>query len=391
VAAALLLVIGIALFMDQVGVSPALGTFLAGVVLASSEYRHELEADIDPIKGLLLGVFFIAVGASIDFALILGRPGLILALLAGLLVVKFLVLLVLGAGFRMGRDQNLLFATAMAQSGEFAFVLFAFAGQEGVLSAEVTGTLIAVVALSMAATPLLLLLLEKLVLPRVGTRERTAREADVIDEENPVIVAGFGRFGSVVGRLLRANGVGTTVLEYDSDHVEILRKLGIQVFYGDASRTDLLHAAGAERARLLVIALDEQDRVMGLVHTVRKHFPHLTILARAAGRSEAYELLDAGVDHVYRETLESSLRMGADALHLLGFSAHQSHRMAKIFRRCDEQAVRELAGMRRDREAYFSVARQRIQDLEQLLLETLTVEEERDAGWDTDSLRKEYG
>jgi monovalent cation:proton antiporter-2 (CPA2) family protein len=391
-AAALLLVIGIALLMAEVGLSPALGTFVAGVVLANSEYRHELEADIDPFKGLLLGVFFIAVGASVDFGLIAARPGLVAGLVGALIVLKFVVLFALGRVFRMGLDQNLLFAFSLAQSGEFAFVLFSFATQHGVIGASVANPLIAVVALSMATTPLLMLLNERLVQPRFGTREREKGEADAIDEHNPVIIAGFGRFGSVVGRLLRANGVGTTVLEYDSDHVELLRKLGLKVFYGDASRYDLLRAAGAEKARLMVLALDDHERTLGLVGTVKKHFPHLTLLARAAGRPEAYELIDAGVQHVYRETLDTSLRLGVDALRLLGARSYRAHQAARTFRRHDEESVAELAQMRHDRGRYLSEARQRIQALEQTLLDELRWEpDDRDAGWDTESLRDEFG
>ncbi len=391
-AAALLLVIGIALLMAQVGLSPALGTFLAGVVLAESEYRHELEADIDPFKGLLLGVFFIAVGASVDFALIVSQPATIAALVAGLVVLKFAVLFVLGRFFKMGLDQNMLFAFALAQSGEFAFVLFAFATQNNVLSSQIANPLIAVVAVSMALTPLLMLINEKLVQPRLGTREREARPPDEIDEENPVIIAGFGRFGSIVGRLLRANGVGATVLEYDSDHVELLRKLGLKVFYGDASRHDLLQAAGAEKARLIVLAIDEPDATLELVETVHKHYPHLTILARARGRLQTYQLLEKGVDHVYMETADTSLRMGIDTLRLLGFRAFQAHRAAKTFRRHEDESIRELAEMRHDRQRYISVARQRIQDLEQILLAELKEPaESRDAGWDVESLRDDFG
>jgi monovalent cation:proton antiporter-2 (CPA2) family protein len=391
-AAALLLVIGIALLMAQVGLSPALGTFLAGVVLANSEYRHELEADIDPFKGLLLGVFFIAVGASVDFGLIAERPGLVAGLVGALILLKFVVLFALGRFFRMGLDQNLLFAFSLAQSGEFAFVLFSFATQHGVIAANVANPLIAVVAISMAVTPLLVLLNERLVQPRFGTREREKGEPDAIDEHNPVIIAGFGRFGSVVGRLLRANGVGATVLEYDSDHVELLRKLGLKVFYGDASRQDLLRSAGAEQARLLILAVDDHQRTLGLVGTVKKHFPHLTILARAAGRTEAYELLDAGVQHVYRETLDTSLRLGVDALRLLGARSYQAHRAARTFRRHDEESVVELAQMRHDQSKYLSEAKQRIQSLEQILLDELHWQpDDRDAGWDTDSLREEFG
>jgi monovalent cation:proton antiporter-2 (CPA2) family protein len=391
-ATALLLIIGIALLMSRVGLSPALGTFLAGVVLANSEYRHELESEIDPFKGLLLAVFFISVGASIDFDLIANSPLLILGLVAGLMVIKFVVLLGLGRAFGMGLDQNFLFAFSLAQGGEFAFVLFSFASQNSVIPGEVTAPLIAAVAVSMALTPVLMLLNERLIQPRTGTRESVEREPDAMQEEGEVIIAGFGRFGSIVGRLLRANGVQPTVLEFDSDRVELLRKLGLQVFYGDASRTELLEAAGAAKARLLVIATEDHERIVGIVETAQKHFPNLTILARAAGRPEAYELRDLGVEHVYRETLDTSLRTGIDALRLLGRRGYQAHRAARTFRRHDEDSVRELGAMRHDRKAYFSAARERIQSLEELLLsEVEGPMEERDAGWDTDSLREEHG
>jgi len=341
-AAALLLVIGIALLMVQVGLSPALGTFLAGVLLANSEYRHELEADIEPFKGLLLGVFFIAVGASVDFGLILGDPATVVAAVGALILLKLAILLVLGRMFGMGFDQNLMFSSSLAQGGEFGFVLFSFASQQGILDPETTQRLVAVVAISMATTPVLILLNEKLLQPRFGTRERQKREADVIEEANRVIIAGFGRVGGIVGRLLRANGFGATVLEYDSDHVELLRKLGLKVFYGDASRLDLLRAAGAEKAELMVLAIDDHARLMGLVETVKKHFPHLRILARARGRIEAYDLLEKGVEHVYRESFDTSLRMGVDALRALGARAHHAHRSAQKFRRHDEAALAAL-------------------------------------------------
>ena len=390
-AAALMLVIGVALLMTKIGLSPALGTFTAGVVLANNEYRHELESDIDPFKGLLLGVFFIAVGASIDFHLIAAQPGLIAVLVAALIVVKWLVLFVLGRVFKMGFDQNLLFAFALAQGGEFAFVLFSFSVQNHIVPADIAHTLIAAVAISMALTPLMLLLNEKLIQPRTGTRSRPLKEPDAIDEDNPVIIAGFGRFGNIVGRLLAANGIESTVLEDDPDHVEVLRKLGFKVFYGDASRGDLLHAAGAQRAKLLVLAIDDQEKILQLVETAGKHFPNLKILARANGRPEAYELLDAGVEHVYRETFDTSLRLAVDALGMLGVRRFHAHRSARTFRRHDEKSVEELAAMRHDRKAYISTARQRIRDLEQILLAELQIEgESRDAGWDTDSLRDEF-
>jgi Kef-type K+ transport system membrane component KefB/voltage-gated potassium channel Kch len=391
-AAALLLVIGIALLMSQVGLSPALGAFLAGVVLAESEYRHELEGDLEPFKGLLLAVFFIAVGASMDFNLIGENPGQVALLVGGLILLKFLVLFVLGRILGMGLDQNLLFAFSLAQGGEFGFVLFSFAGQLGVIPPDTTTLLVAVVAISMALTPVLMVLNEKLVQPRFGTLEAASREPDEIHDESPVIIAGFGHFGSVAGRFLRANGIRPTVLEHDSDRVEVLRKLGLKVYYGDASRADLLRAAGAERARLLIIAVDEQDRVRAILDAARKHFPHLKLLTRVAGRPEAYELLDDGIDGIYREGVDTALRLAVDALRHLGRPAHQAHRAAKTFLRHDEDSVRELWRMRHDRSAYLSAARERISAMEQLMLSERDTEgEERDAGWDTESLRKEYG
>lgn len=392
-AAALLLVIGIALLMSKVGLSPALGTFLAGVVLANSEYRHELEGDIEPFKGLLLGLFFISVGASLDIGVITANPGRIAMLLAGLVLIKMAVLLVLGRLYKMGTDQNMLFSLALAQGGEFAFVLFSFAVQNRVMGNDLANPLISAVVLSMALTPLLMLLHEKIIQPRFGTREQEAGESDLIDEKNQIIIAGFGNFGSIVGRLLKANGVGITVLEVDSDRVELLRKLGLKVFYGDASRQDLLHAAGAEQAKGLVLAVNEHEKILDIVHMVKQHFPHLSIFARASGRTQAYELLDAGVHHVYRQTLDTSLRAGIDALHLLGFSSHQAHRATNVFRHHDETSVTELRHLRHDRKAYLSQARRRIEDLEQLLLSEFhgTDEPYRDAGWDTASMIEEFG
>jgi monovalent cation:proton antiporter-2 (CPA2) family protein len=391
-AAALLLVIGVALLMTKIGLSPALGTFVAGVVLGDNEYRHELEIDIEPFKGLLLAVFFIAVGASVDFQLIVSEPGLVTGLVGMLVLVKFIILAILGRAFRLSLDQNLLFSFALAQGSEFAYVLLSYATQNHVITIDQANPLIAAVALSMALTPLILTMNERLIQPRVGTRERDDRGADEIDEENPVLIAGFGDFGSVVGRLLFANGVRATVLDNDSDHVETLRKLGFKVYYGDASRYDLLAAAGAGKARVIVIALDSHEKILGMVHTIQKHFPDLTIVVRATGRQEAYELLEAGVEHVYRHTLDTSLRMGVDTLRLLGFRAFQAHRAARTFLRHDEESLRKLGEMRHDRKQYLTTAREQIRDLEETLLAELsTAGKERDVGWDTESLREEFG
>ncbi|MEM8994264.1 MAG: monovalent cation:proton antiporter-2 (CPA2) family protein [Acidobacteriota bacterium] len=393
-AAALLLVIGIALLMTWVGLSPALGTFLAGVVLANSEYRHELEGDIEPFKGLLLGLFFIAVGASVDFQLIGDSPGLIAALVVGLVALKLAVLFGLAKGFKMGLDQSLLFSFALAQGGEFAFVLVSFATQNHIFGTEVSAPLIAAVAVSMALTPLLLMLAEKVLLPRVGTLEDAdAREPDAIDEENPVIIAGFGRTGAVVGRFLRANGVRPTILDHDSEKVDVLRKVGIKVFYGDASRLDLLHAAGADKARLLILAIDSVEKTHLIAETARKHFPSLRIMATVATRHDAYEILDTGValEDVYREALDSALRLGVDALGALGVRSHSATRSARTFRRHEVEGLAELYGLRHDQKLYLSTAKQRVHDLERLLVsERGEGDENRDAGWDVESIRRDF-
>ncbi len=390
-AASLLLVIAIALLMTKVGLSPALGTFLAGVVLAESEYRHELEGDIEPFKGLLLGLFFIAVGAAVDFSSLAARPLLTTGLVLALVLLKLGVLLALGRVFRMRLEQSLLLAVVLAQGGEFTFVLFSFAAQNGVVDPGHAKLLVATVALSMALTPLLLLLHERVLSPLLAAAP-VSREADAIDEEGAVIIAGFGAFGSIVGRLLAANGVKATVLDVDPERVELLRRLGLKVFYGDASRLDLLHAAGAARARLLLLALDHPEKAPEVVAAAQKHFPQLTVLARASGRTDAHALLEAGVRHVYRDTLDTSLRAGVDALRLLGFRAYQAQRAAQAFRRHDERSVRELTHLRHDRAAYLDRARAAIRDLEETLRAELERRDERrDLGWDAESLREEFG
>ncbi|WP_234736750.1 monovalent cation:proton antiporter-2 (CPA2) family protein [Tellurirhabdus bombi] len=391
IATALLMVAGISILMEMVGLSPALGAFVAGVVLANSEYKHELESDIDPFKGLLLGLFFISVGASINFALIAENPLLVIGIVLGVMAAKALVLATLGKVFKLQTDQNLLFSLGLCQVGEFAFVLFSFATQNGILSQEVVDLMTAAVAISMGLTPLIFLANEKLLLPRLGTKEAVDKEQDHIEEHNTVIVAGFGRYGNIVGRFLRANNIGTTVLDFDSDRVDTLRKLGIKVYYGDASRYDLLKSAGAEKAKLMVIALDSPEKALDLVETARKHFPNLKLLVRAADRDDAYELLDVGIDHVYRETLDSSLRMGVDAMTLLGFRAYHSQRAARLFLKHDERSMSELAALRHDRKQYFSSARQRIEDLEELIKSDSSNRWLKDVGdgWDAESLRKE--
>ncbi len=368
--AALLVVVGIAAITEAVGLSAALGTFIGGVLLADSEYRHELVADIEPFKGLLLGLFFITVGASLDMPLIAREPVAILALLGAMVLVKSGVLLALGRLFRLGWDQTLLLALVLIVGDEFAFVLISLSRAQGVLGAEQAGLLTATVALSMALTPLLFLAYERIVVPRLIAARAPAKAADEIDpaavRDHEVIIAGFGRVGHVVGRMLRAHGRTATVLDLDSDYIELIRKLGFKVFYGDATRLDLLHAAGAAHAKIFVVAIDQPAQSLALVETLQKHFPHLTLLVRAEGRVHAYELQKRGVKFFYREMLGSALDLGEATLRQLGHGAHEAHRAARAFRRHDEEAVRALAEHWEDDDVYFSEARKSIEAFEKM-------------------------
>ena len=387
-AAALVLVIGIALLMARVGLSPALGTFLAGVVLAGSEYRHELEANIEPVKGLLLGVFFVAVGASMDLGLLAGAPLAIGGTVVVLLVVKLLVLGLLGRVFGLRGDQNLLFTLGLAQGGEFAFVLLSFAVQQGVLPGDEAARLIVAVSLSMALTPVLLLFYERVLQQRVGTCRAQQRPADQVESHEDVIIVGFGHFGATLGRLLRTAGHSPTVLDNDSDRVDTLRRLGLTVYFGDATRVEVLRAAGAETARLLILALDNPAAQLTIVRLAREQFPQAVIVARARGWLGAHDLMEAGVDHVFRDTLDSSLRMGAETLRLLGLRGFRAYRLARGFRRRDEAILRELLEHRHDQGEFLTRARERIHDLEQLMQAEMADQTPVDEGWDSTGLRE---
>jgi monovalent cation:proton antiporter-2 (CPA2) family protein len=391
-ATALLLVTGIAVLMTQVGLSPALGTFLAGVVLADSEYRHELESDIDPFKGLLLGLFFIAVGASIDFNLIMREPWLVLGLVLLLMVIKGLVLFTLGKLFRLKLDQNVLFAVALSQVGEFAFVLFSFSLQEGVLPKETVDMMVAVVAISMALTPLFFLLNERVIQPRIGTKEAgNDREADEIDERNPVIIAGFGHFGNTIGRFLRAHNIGMTVLDNDPERVDSLRRMGFKVYYGDATRQDLLQSAGAAHARIIIIGIEPSDKRLEMIETIKKHFPNLRMLVRATNRFDAYDQMNAGMLHIYRETLDTALRVGVDAMKFLGYRAYSAQRAARLFFKLDEANLKMLSAIR-DPDQYLLEVKAKIEELEMTIkADQENLDELRDTGWDEDSLIHEIG
>lgn len=390
IAAALLLIISIAILMTKVGLSPALGTFLAGVVLAQSEFRHELESDIEPFKGLLLGLFFLAVGASIDFQLIASNPILITELVLVLIIVKFVVLFILSKFFKMNPDAGMLFTFSLAQGGEFAFVLFSFINQNNILSEEIINPLIAAVAVSMALTPLLMIINEKYIQPRFEKKENAKKEADTIDISSQIIVAGFGRMGATIGRFLQANNVQATYLDLDPNNVELLRKLGLKVFYGDASRQDLLHAAGADEAKAIIIVVDKAEKTNEVIHTVQKHFPHLEIFTRTYSWNDSYDILDKGVKHIYRETFDTSLRLASDVLAFLGKRRYSIYRAMQIFRKHDDRFLRELATKRGDQVTMINEAKTRIESLESLMI---SVQENRgkykDIGWDAETLRED--
>jgi voltage-gated potassium channel Kch len=275
--------------------------------------------------------------------------------------------------------------------GEFAFVLFAFAGQYALIDSGIISLLIAVVAISMALTPLIFLYNERHILPRYFTKEVQEEGNDDMQQgEHPVIIAGFGRYGNIVGRFLKANGISATILDNDSDRVDLLRKFGYNVYYGDASRFDLMKAAGAERAKIIIIAMDTPEQCLEMVASVKKFFPHLKILSRAYDRNDSYDLMEAGVDHIYRETLDSSVRLGADALKMLGARAYHAQRAAKAFLMHDERSLTQLMKNRKDKDSYTTISKEQITELEELILRDMKDEDilERDSGWDSEPLRK---
>ncbi|WP_417368502.1 monovalent cation:proton antiporter-2 (CPA2) family protein [Flavobacterium beibuense] len=390
--AALLLVLLVSYIMQMVGLSPALGAFMAGVVLANSEFRHELEGDIAPFKGLLLGLFFIGVGASINFSLIMVDPVFIIVFCTLFNVIKFLVLLGIGKIYKKSSDQNLLFGFALSQGGEFGFVILGFATQLNLMPTYLASQMMAIIALSMIGTPILLFINEKWIDPFFGVKEKDSgnKYDDIEDENNDVIIAGFGNFGSTIGRLLKTNGIPATVLDMDSDRVDSLRKMGFKVYYGDASRLELLQAAGCENAKLFIAAIDNPTVNLIVVEMIRKHFPHLKILARARNRSNAFELVDMGINQFYRENLYSAVHLGVDALVELGHRRYTATRQGQRFIKYDEQAVLRLSQKRHDKKAFLMTAKEEIEMQEQLLKNDLYAQlGANDHAWESEDLRKE--
>jgi glutathione-regulated potassium-efflux system ancillary protein KefC len=356
---ALLLVIGIAELMALAGVSMALGAFLAGVLLAGSEFRHALEGDIEPFKGLLLGLFFLSVGMTIDFGLLASRPAMVALLLAGFLALKIGSLWALARTLDICRERW-LFAVLLSQGGEFAFVVFGVARDARVFTPEWESLLTIAVALSMATTPLLLIAQDRIQARKAGA----PRAADAVAPEGPVIIAGFGRFGQIVGRLLLASDIRAVVLDHDADQVDSLRKFGYRVFYGDATRLDLLEAAGARKARLLVNAIDDVEDSLKLVDRVRANFPELPILSRARNVSHYFELRLRGVTVAERETFESALRVGRSALEALGVDRFRARELADAFRRHNIASVDATLPFYQDEARRMSMAKQGREELE---------------------------
>ncbi len=364
-ASALLAAVGTAVLVSAVGLSMALGAFMAGVLLADSEYRHELEADLEPFRGLLMGLFFISVGMSVALELLLQRPLLVVALVLGMTGLKVLSIGALGRRVLRAWPDAWELGVLLSQGGEFAFVLFGLAVSYEILTGPLRDILVLVVSLSMALTPLLTLAYDRLVAPRLRTRDDRPYDRDV-EQDTPVIIAGFGRFGQVVGRVLRARGIPFTAMDADPAQIDFLKRFGNKVFYGDASRLDLLRAARADKARLFVLAIDDVQASVRTAREVQEHFPHLVIFARARNRAHAYQLMELGIQHVSRETFLSSLELTGEVLQELGFTYSDARSTLDRFREHDERMLQESARYQRDEKKLIEIAERSRRELESL-------------------------
>ncbi|WP_055046201.1 monovalent cation:proton antiporter-2 (CPA2) family protein [Devosia sp. A16] len=368
---ALALVIGAALLTETLGLSPALGAFFGGVLLADSEYRHELESNLQPFKGLLLGLFFITVGMSIAFRVVLENPLLVVALVLALICLKMLVLFVLATFFRMHVAERLLLAVLLSQAGEFAFVVLQFARTAGNLSGPEVELLTVVVALSMAMTPILIFLYDRLWMPRLNRSSNDEVDLppgpDVADPRDKVIVLGYGRFGQIVTRLLRAQGFGMTLIDDDPAQIELVKRFGVKVFYGDGGRIEILRAAGADQAKMIVIAVAGGDRILGIAELIRRNFPDVIIAARAVDRSHAHDLMALGVHVIERETFRAAIKLGEQALVALGQEEQQASRVARAFEQHDSRMLRESYAVRHDQAAYIGFVRRSTEMLDAVM------------------------
>ena len=388
-ASALLIVFSISFLMEYVGLSPALGAFLGGVVLSNSEYKHELESNLEPFKNLLLGLFFIAVGASINFVVIAKIPLTIGGILLAIVLIKALILFITGKVFKLKLDQNLLLTFSLAQIGEFAFVLLSFAFQLNILDQEQMDIMLVITPLTMSITPIISILNERFILPKIGTKESIKRPMDHIAKSQNVILVGFGHFGSTVGRFLRSHGIEATILDQDSNRVDVLRKMGFEVYYGDATRIDLLEAAGIAKAKILICAIDNPPITQEITKLVKEKYPHVELMIRAQNRNDAYELLNLGFENIYRESLDTSLALAKDVLSKLGFRKYTLIRQVQNFIKYDESSLRRLAMEPKGDDDYLFKVRKELEEQERLLEEDFKRGiVEYDIHWDSESIRK---
>ncbi len=380
----LALVIGAALLMESIGLSAALGAFLGGVLLADSEYRHELESNLQPFKGLLLGLFFISVGTSITFSVLVAHPTLILGAVLGLVTVKALIIFTLASLFRMHMADRLLTTILLSQAGEFAFVLLQFAGSTGGISALELEILTVIVALSMAVTPLLLFAFDKLVAPRLHSPVLPRPDMEPIEGHKKIIILGYGRFGQIVTRLLRAQGYEMTLIDDDPSQIDLVKRFGVKVFYGDGGRVDILDAAGAAEAELIVIAVAGRERILNIANMIKRNFPKAKIAARAIDRPHAHELMDIGVDVWERETFRSALGLGTQVLTLLGYSPQRATDLGNAFARHDRRVLRESWALRQDQDAYIGYLRQSTELLNEVMIADIRDADDEKASTDDD-------
>ena len=380
-AAALLLVVGIAGLMQLVGLSMALGAFLAGVLLAESEYRRELETDIEPFKGLLLGLFFIAVGMCIDFGALMRSPGVMALIVVGFLACKAAVIYGLAKAMKLPLQERPVFTLLLAQGGEFAFVVFQAAVGSKVFSAETASLLIGGVAVSMLLSPLLLVLFDKYLLPRFAVHRTDLKELSE-PQEAPVIICGFGRYGQIVGRMVNLQGIQATVLDHDADTIDAVRAFGFRVHYGDATRLDLLRTAGAASAKVIVVAVDGIDQSLKIVDMVQEHFPHLSIVARARNVTHLYQLRDRNVPAIERELFDASMRSARSVLEALGWPAHEARQSAMRFRQMNLDLTEQIYPHYKDRARLISASKQgRNQLAEQIAREREAQAKRRPQNW----------
>ncbi len=365
-AVALLVVLGAAALMESVGMSMGLGAFIAGILLADSEYRHELEANIEPFKGLLLGLFFIAVGMSVNVQLLVSEPLNIIGLTIGLILAKALVLYVLARAFGLENDASRSMALILAQGGEFAFVLFTLARNSAVLDSSTVDMLFLIVTLSMAVTPILYLLDARILRRKRGKETEPVYDA-IEDHGNPVIIASFGRFGQIVGRILKSKGIGFTALESNPEQVEVVRRYGNKVYFGDASKVELLRAAGAGKARFFVLAIDDIERSIATAKTVRRYFPELPILARARNRHHAHLLMDLGITMIFRDTFHAGMELTHDLLQQLGVDNEEADLIVSTFAKHDKDLLKRQHAIRQDEKVMIQTAREAAAELETLL------------------------